>query len=287
MRSLLLILMLTSSLLVAGQSRAPLPDDIHPVELTAQQRPIPYPFLREHDVIWTTTLWKTIDSRELFNQFFYFPDDEFITFGKKALAYIIWDAVVAGEIPIYEDDNMYIALDNEQFVKRFTKADTILLEIGYDEDDNELYETVIRPRHFEGQEVLEYALREAWYIERRDTKMDSRRLALAPLMERYRELGAGQEAIYLGVLPLFWIPMQHPAVRTLLVRHNAYIDGNMAAVPSWDWVFVNQHYNAYTTRESNVYDRSIKDYLTGLDVIMESEEIESKVFEMGEEMWDY
>lgn len=264
------------------------PNDFHRQQATSYARPIPYPFLREADVVWSTTLWKHIDCNELFNQFFYFPSDEYITFGKKSLAYILWDAMVADEIPIYEDDELKIPLDNQLFFQRYTRADTIQLEIGYDDDDNELYETVIKPRFFDGAEVFEYALREVWFIGKQDTRQDSRRIALAPLKETYRTVGGGVPDIYLGHIPIFWIPMQNPRVRDLLARYTAYIDpNNMVQQPSWDWVFINQHYNAYLTRESNIYGRSISEYLTGEDAILESQLIEDKVFAIESDMWEY
>lgn len=264
------------------------PNDFYISQPSGDARPIPLPFLREDDIVWSTTLWKSIDCKELFNQFFYFPSDEYITFGKKSLAYIIWDAMVAEEIPIYEDDELKIPLDNEVFFKRYTRPDTILLEIGYDDDDNELYETVIKPRFFDGSEVFEYALREVWFIGRQDSRQDSRRIALAPLKETYRIVGGGVPDIYLGRLPIFWIPMQNPRVRNLLVRYTAYVDpNNMVNQPSWDWVFLNQHYTAYITRESNMQDRSISSYAVGHDAIREAEAIEEKVFEIENDMWEY
>lgn len=272
----------------AGQSVDRNPEDFHVQQPQGHSKPIPYPFIREDDIVWSTTLWKNIDCNELFNQFFYFPSDEYITFGKKSLAYILWDAMAAGEIPIYEDDALKIPLDNKAFVERYTRADTILLEIGYDDDDNELYETVIKPRFFDGSEVFEYALREVWFIGRQDTRQDSRRIALAPLKETYRVVGGGVPDIYLGRIPIFWIPMQNPRVRNLLVQYTAYIDpNNMVKQPSWDWVFINQHYNAYLTRESNIYDRSISTYSFGHDAIREAERIEDKVFDIENEMWEY
>lgn len=280
------------SLLLAFPSTAQtverMPDDFHVGQQQGHAKPIPYPFLREEDVVWSTTLWKNIDCNELFNQFFYFPSDEYITFGKKSLAYIIWDAMAADEIPIYEDDELKIPLDNKAFFERYTRADTILLEIGYDDDDNELYETVIKPRFFDGSEVFEYALREVWFIGRQDSRQDSRRIALAPLKETYRVVGGGVPDIYLGRIPIFWIPMQNPRVRNLLVRYTAYIDpNNMVNQPSWDWVFLNQHYSAYLTRESNIYDRTISSYAFGEDAIREAEYIEDKVFDIENEMWEY
>ncbi|MBR6292568.1 MAG: gliding motility protein GldN [Bacteroidales bacterium] len=256
--------------------------------INAGQAPMPYPFLRESDVLWSTCLWKTIDLHESFNQFMYFPTDTFHVEGRVNLATLLWDAVAAGEIPIFEDDELKIPIDNELFVMQYTKADTIQLEIGYDEEDNELYETIIRPHYFEPSEVYSYALREVWFIGKQDTRQDSRRIALAPLKHEVVERGNGAFTIDKGIVPIFWIPMQNPAVRTFLARHTAFIDGsNNALQPSWDYIFVSQRYSAYVTRESNRYLREVTKYLTGIDAILESEAIEEKVFEIGDDMWEY
>ncbi len=288
MKRLSLILLFTLACRCAfGQTVERRPDDFYSRELVQGQRPIPYAPLRETDVLWSTTIWKTIEVQELFNQFFYFPDDPEHAYGKKSLAYILWDAMAAGEIPIYEDDDMLIPLDNEEFVANFTKGDTIRLEIGYDDDDNEIYETFVRQKFFDGSEVLRYELREVWFIGKADTRQQSRRLALAPTIDLIKEYGSGITQ-HVGFTPLFWIPMQHPRVRTLLARTTAYIDpSNMASQPSWDWVFLNQYYSAYITRESNVYLRSLSDYLTGTDAILESEAIEDKLMEIESDLWEY
>ena len=256
--------------------------------MNTRQRPMPYPFLRASDVVWSTTLWKTIDLGEAFNQYMYFPIDTFRCDDRKSLAQVLWDGVVAGQIPIYEDDDLKVPIDNELFVLRYTKADTILLEIGYDEDDNELYETVIRPREFDAAEFKHYSLREVWFIGKQDTRQDSRRIALAPVKPTYRKFGDDEQGIYLGRLPIFWVPMQHPSVRTVLVQRSSSFQGdNQMLQPSWDYVFIAQLYSAFVTRESNVSGRSISGYLTGEDAIRESDEIEEKVFDIGSDMWEY
>lgn len=256
--------------------------------LTTRQKPIPYPFLRESDVVWSDCIWKTIDLHEAFNQFIYFPIDTFRCDGRKSLAYVLWDGICSGEIPIYEDDDLKVPIDNATFVERYTRADTILLEIGYDDDDNELYETVIRPRDFDGAEIYQYALREVWFIGKQDSRQDSRRIALAPLKETFRKFGDDEEGIYLGRLPLFWVPMLNPRVRTCLAQHSSSYDAsNQVLQPSWDHVFVVQLYSAFITRESNRYSREISRYVTGVDAIREAEEIEEQVFEIGIDMWEY
>ena len=273
---------------VAQNDKEPTADDFYISTLEHQQRPMPFPHLRESDVVWSTMLWKTIDLNELFNQFIYYPIDNPDPSGKKSLAYVIWDAVAAGEIPIYEDDELTIPIDNIQFVARYTKPDTILLEIGYDDDDNELYQTIIRPHEFDGAEIYQYSLREAWFIGRQDTRMDSRRLAVAPLKQSYHKFANTEEEIYLGRLPLFWVPMQNPSVRRLLARYTAYTnDNNLVGQPSWDWIFLSQRYHAFITRESNIYSRAINHYLTGEDALEQADLIEDKLYDIENDIWDY
>lgn len=264
------------------------PNAFYPEEITAKQKYIPYPFLRESDVVWSTMIWKTIDLNESFNQYMYFPLDNDDKSGKKSLAYVLWDAVAGNDIPIYEDDELKIPIDNTIFVEKYTKADTLLLEIGYDDDDNELYQTIIQPNDFDGAEIYRYAIKEAWFIGKQETRQDSRRLAIAPLKEVKVKFGDTEELINLGIQPLFWIPLQNPIVRSLLVTQNSYFDEqNTVGQPSWDNVFIMQLYNAYITKESNKYTRTINKYLTGEDAILEAEAIEQRIFDIGDDMWEY
>jgi len=288
MRKTLLILILIIPLCTVGQDVVHSPNNIHTEDLISGQQYMPYPFLRESDIVWSTTLWKTIDLNEAFNQYMYFPIDENDRSGKRSLAYVIWGAVSANEIPIYEDDELKIPMDNLLFVEKYTKADTIQLEIGYDDDDNELYQTIIQPNDFDGAEIFKYALREVWFIGKQDSRQDSRRMALAPLKEVKVKFGDTEELINLGIQPLFWVPMQNPIVRTLFVRNNSYFDEqNAVGQPTWDNIFIYQLYSAYITKESNKYGRTISKYLTGEDAILESEAIEERVFDIGEDMWEY
>ena len=287
MRKAALILLFLTPLCSIAQEVTRTPNEIYTESLVAGQTYTPYPFLRESDVVWSTMIWKTIDLNEDFNQYIYFPIEENDRSGKISLAYVLWNAVASNEIPIFEDDELKIPVDNLAFVEKYTKADTIMLEIGYDDDDNELYQTIIQPNDFDGAEIFRYAIREVWFIGKQDTRQDSRRMALAPVKESYRELPNG-EVIPLGNIPLFWVPMQNPQVRSLLVRYTAYIDpNNVVQQPTWDWVFLNQHYDAYITRESNAYNRRIDEYRIGQDAILESFSIEQKVFEIEDAMWEY
>lgn len=288
-KSILALLLILTTFSGMAQDEPDMQDNVFSNRATtSKNRPLPFASLRQDDIVWSTMIWRTIDLHEAFNQFFYFPIENPDPSGKKSLAYILWDAMASGEIPVYEDDKLTIPVDYELFVRKYTKADTILLEIGYDENDNEEYQTIIRPHEFDGAEIMQYSIREVWFIGRQDTRMESRRLALAPLKQSYHKFANTEEEIYMGLLPLFWVPMQNPATRRLLVSHTAFIDeNNLVNQPSWDNIFINQYYHSYITKESNIYSRKVSDYVTGENAILESDYIEDKLFDIENDIWDY
>lgn len=252
--------------------------------LTKEREAIDLPFIRETDVVWESLIWRTIDVREKFNTFFYYPIERNGFDGRRNFAYLIWDAVVADEIPIYADDELKIPLDNYAFVQQFTKADTIILEI-VDDDENYEYKTVLVPKEFNSEEMLQLRLKEVWYIGKQNTDMFVRMISLCLTKELYKEHDGDLD--YIGTAEMFWIPMQSPLVRRLLTRNEAVFEENSAHQPSWEHIFMSRMFNSYITRESNTYNRSILDYLTGPDAIWESERIETKLLDIWMDMWEY
>ena len=72
-------------------------DEIH-VEF---KKPVPYPPLRQADVIYKKRIWQVIDFREKMNQPFYYPIKAHI--GWKSFIATILDALKAGELTAYDD----------------------------------------------------------------------------------------------------------------------------------------------------------------------------------------
>lgn len=241
-------------------------------------------FIRESDIVWEDRIWRTIDLREKFNQLFYYPMEREGSMGRKNLAYVLWDAVVNNEIPIYEDDEFKIPIENEVFVERYTRADTIVLEI-VDENEEYEYETILVPKEFNSEEIYQYRLKEAWFISKKTTEQEVRILGLTMVKDLFKERDGERD--YIGTVELFWIPMQSRSVRNLLARHEAYFEDNIANLPSWLAIFKQRRFNSFITRETNRFNRSIGSYLTGIDAIMEAEDIENKLLDISIDMWEY
>lgn len=254
--------------------------------LLQQHEPVPLPYIRSTDVIWETWIWRIIDMRERFNQFFYYPIEPEGSEGRKNLAYTIWDALVANEIEVYEDDEMKIPKECDEIVRYFTRADTLTLEVINDEDEESYeYRTVFVPREFVSDDILRYRLKEAWFVDKQHDRQMVRVTGLAPIQEQYKDRDGERE--YRGSATLFWIPMQSPKVRRMLVRHEAYYEDNLAHLPTWDEIFTTRRFGSFVTRQSNVHNRAIDSYLTGPDAIMESERIENLLLDISLDMWEY
>ena len=196
---------------------------------------------------------------------------------------MIWDAVVANEISIYEDDEFKIPLDNDDFVRRYTRPDTMQLEI-IDEEENYEYKTIIVPKEFNSEDILQVRLKECWYQEKQLSDQYVRIISLALTRDIYKEIDGERE--YQGTVTLFWIPMLSPRTRDLLTRKEAYYEDNISHLPSWEYIFNSRVFTSFITRESNRFNRTIDSYLTGEDALFEAERIENKLLEINVDQWE-
>jgi gliding motility associated protien GldN len=267
------------------------PNDFYQKGIVVGKKAMPYPSVRENDVIWESVIWREIDYNEKFNQFFYFPKNaEQSTQGRISLVNLIMRGVRNGEIPVYEDDDMVKELDLNDAIIQLAGApyqveEEIVDEYGnpvYDDETDEIKKrTVTRTRSFDSTSAVKIKLKEKWYIDKQDTRQKVR---IVGLSFYYQKENAAGERNYTWS---WWIPMDDMRVRQVFVNANAYDENNDVVERSYDDIFIQRYFDSYIIRESNVYNRSISEYLADMDAVVESQRIEDKIFEIESDMWEY
>ena len=85
--------------------------------------------------------------------------------------------------------------------------------------------------------------------------------------------------------PLFWV--YYPYAREILGRERVFNIGNDASPLTWEDVLEMRFFSSYIFKASNVFDRRIKDYLSGVDILMEADKIKNEIFNMEHDLWSY
>lgn len=244
---------------------------------TPQKKPIPYAPLREADMMWSKRIWRIIDLREKINHPLYFPITPILD--RKSLFDVLKDGVLSGQLTAYANPVL-----DDSFTTPYTKSelDALLNKIDSVWYENEKGEQVMNivPSPIESSEIIQYRVKEDWFFDKQRSVMEVRIVGIAPMREKKTESGE-----VLGYLPLFWI--YFPEARHLLAKTEVYNRGNDAQRLTLDDLFWKRQFGSYIVKESNVYDRQINEYKTGLDVLLESERIKENISVYEENLWHY
>ena len=251
---------------------APL-DDIVKKDIMQERRVLPYQPIRESDVFWEKRIWRIIDVREKMNLPFAYPQDPFFS--------ILSEAATKGDLPVYDVDE-----DGAKFKKRMS-TDNVLSMLSKTDTvvtfDPETYEEKIQivRNDINWEDVKRFRVKEVWFFDKETSTMQVRILGIAPMIDV-----KDNEGNFRFEKPMFWV--NYPQARELFARHRVYtMGGNTNATISWEDLFEMRSFSSYIYKESNVYDRKIDDYLSGLDIMMESEKIKNDIFNFEHDLWQY
>lgn len=245
-------------------------DDIVEKRLTFEKRVLPYDHIREADIFWEKRIWRVIDVREKMNLAFAYPERPFFT--------ILMEAAEAGEITVYstEDDKFSIPLTPDEVASMGASVDTIATV------DPETYEETFQVVRNEvnPQDVKRFRIKEIWFFDEETSTMQVRILGIAPLIEEFDDNGN-----FKYERPMFWV--YYPEAREVLARERVFNIANDSSPMSYEDLFEMRFFSSYIYKESNVFDRRLEDYLSGVDLLMESERIRQEIFNFEHDLWSY
>ncbi|TXB63259.1 type IX secretion system ring subunit PorN/GldN [Phaeodactylibacter luteus] len=245
-------------------------DDIVEKRLTLEKRVLPYDHIREADIFWEKRIWRVIDVREKMNLAFAYPERPFFT--------ILMEAAEAGEITVYstEDDKFSVPLTPDEVASMGASVDTVATV------DPETYEEVyqIVRNEVNPLDVKRFRVKEVWFFDEESSSLQVRILGIAPLLEEFDDNGN-----FKYEAPMFWV--YYPEAREVLARERVFNIANDSSPMSYEDLFEARFFSSYIYKESNVFDRRLEDYLSGVDLLMQSEQIRQEIFNFEHDLWTY
>jgi gliding motility associated protien GldN len=238
-------------------------------------RVIPYPHVREADVMWMKRYWRVLDLREKLNHNYFYPIEPIAS--RQNLVTCLLNSICAQESVAYDpvDDEFMIQLSRAEVSSSTSSTDTIYVE---DEMGNLIPREIVNS--FEPSSVKRIRLKEDWIFHNGRSTLEKRIIGICPVAEKYDENDE-----YKGEMPLFWMYM--PSIRGLLKSQIVKNSNNVAEPFNYDRLLQMRYFSSYIYKESNVFDRKIETYKTGLEALLEGEKIEIELFNLEQDLWEY
>lgn len=289
------------------------------------KRTIPYEYVREADVVWSKRVWREIDLREKINHSLYYPFDYHTASGqyvRNTNCWSLWTImrhhIMQGELKIFSAYNPYQfdVVDGDQFKYPISPKpggnycndsvfrNEIFYYLGklgsepidpysnmYGEDStaiiNGVEQFVYPPRDtswIDSEHIVKYLIKEDWFFDKERSVMDVRIMGIAPVVLKEDIAPNGQKMIS-GLETKFWVYFPH--LRYLLTNYYVYNDKNDAQWMSYDDLFWKRRFSSTVYKESNVFDRSIDSYRTGVDALRESDDIIESIRTFEQDVWNF
>jgi len=287
---------------------------------------IPYEFIREADVTWSQKTWRIIDLREKFNHSLYYPLDE-IELGlwnrnstRLSLWTIMRQHIINGDLTLYSPFHPIWEqwTDGDQFkypvVSKITGGtycndddfrDEIFKYLGTEYEDpfapavqslldptfdSTRYDPVLKMMvtvypdpdtvWFTSKDIVQYKLKEQVFFDKERGMMETRIIGIAPIIFSKNVNGE-----ITGYRELFWL--YFPECRYVFQNYFVENGRNSSQRMSFDDLFAKRKFQSFIVKESNIYDRDIESYKSGVNALLESGKIKSELSQFEHDLWSF
>ena len=138
---------------------------------------------------------------------------------------------------------------------------------------------VLVPNGLTSPQVKQYWVKEDWYFDKQRSVMDVRIIGLCPMREKI-DPTTGE---MIGVSPMFWV--YFPQCRATFAKSEVFNTKNDAQRNTYDDLFMKRMFSSFIRKESNVMDRDIASYATGLDALLEAERVKDDIGKIEHDVW--
>ncbi len=252
-------------------------------------KPLPYGYTDERDVLWAKTTWELIDLDERINFPMYYPiDTNNIGSDRRSLYDVLVKNIKNGNIAdVYADSYFTEKRTLKDISASLVYKDTTDLGVEQYNAEGKVDEQYIRSFSLDAGDIEEWHIRGYWYMDKRQGELKYRLLGICPVANEARSKAFPDDGLDAKV-ELFWI--WFPAARAVLHEAKAFNRENTSQPISYDHLLNARRFSAVIYKEDNVQgDRGVKDYINdnALMQLLESDRIKESIRNIEIDMWNY
>ena len=247
--------------------------------------PLEYGYVDDRDILWSKTLWETIDLDERVNFPLYYPTDTMdIGPDRRSLYHVLIKNLKSGNLEAYTDSYFTDKRTFGDLKDALQMVDT--LDYGYEQINagETVSEEYITRRSISAAEIEEYHIKGIWYFDKRQGELKYRLLGIAPVAPDVNFIDDENP----DKVELFWV--WYPDAREILHNSKVFNQQNSAQPISYDMLLNARRFNAVIYKEDNVQgDREIDDYIAdnALFQLLEAQRIKEEIRDKEQDMWAY
>jgi gliding motility associated protien GldN len=289
MRTILLIVLAVvvcfNSTIKAQDTKTEVYEKIH----IPYKKPIPFPYTREADVMWSKVIWRMIDLREKMNLPLYYPLKpigermsliNLIFYGIDNEGLTVYDPDVDGGV-----DEFKVPMSKDQIDKKMGAVARVIQV--QDSAGNMVNKDVTDERQYD--QIKKILVKEKWFFDRNYSTLQVRILGLCPIRVYPKEVKGvetDENNAEMTLSKVCWV--YYPEARNLFSCHPVYNTRNDAQNVSFDDILMQRKFSSYIYAESNVYNnRLVQEYTTGFETLLEGERVKESIFNIEHDLWEY